>query len=360
MKRYPFVFLFLLWGAITLACAAGAATPTPTPTAPPNPLDIGGTMVAAQIASGATQQSIDIQLSATAYVLQGTPTAAAAMTQQAIFEQQRQDAMATDQRARQDAEATAQQERDDAQATQQAINAVATQQAINAMATQQRLDFEATQEQARRDLDATQRAEATAQAWTVTQAVLPTHDLWTQQAVQQEMLLATNEVELSNLKVKQQRDTNVLQWLVPMLLASLLAFGAVVWAIRYSRIREIKNGDGTPLLILQDNKFGIVPQLMPAPVISITKSGVTMEPLVDPAEQSEVTKRAQAIEALANMPEKPTDNAADAFNRFFGAPVDEEELPFDILDAEDPPPPGLLDEHSLEALQKDWKEAKGE
>jgi len=77
--------------------------------------------------------------------------------------------------------------------------------------------------------------------------------------------------------------------------------------------------------------------------------------LVAPAEQAKIVERAQAVEAIQAMPTATTANSAQTFNKYFSP---QQDLPFDVVDAEDLPPAGLLDGESLKALDKDWKEAK--
>ena len=73
-------------------------------------------------------------------------------------------------------------------------------------------------------------------------------------------------------------------------------------------------------------------------------------------EQARVTERAQAVEAIKAMPQSPTSSSTNAFNHYFGS--ERKDLPFDVIDAEDTPPAGLIDGQALSSLNKDWKEAK--
>jgi hypothetical protein len=352
-KVFPFLALAVLLIA-SLACASSTTTPTPTPV---SAAAIALTMLSDKVNAEATQQKFNSIAAITQQVEASTATQQAFFVQQTQTEQARIDAQSTSDKADANAQATAQQERHDAQATQQRIDAEATQQALNLQATQQRIDFESTQEQARRDLSATQQAEGTATTWSVTQAIIPTHDYWTQQAVQQDVLIATNDVELSNLKVKQQRDTNVLQWFIPMLIAIILTVALVDLARKYLKVREIKNAEGGTDAVIFDNEKMIAPKLFPKPVLEL-QSG-EMHDVTDEKNQAEIVKRAQAVDALSVMPDHPGNNATGVFNSTFsGAPKDN--LPFDVIDADEQPPAGLLDDQTLQTLRKDWKEAKSD
>ena len=179
------------------------------------------TMFADKINSEATQARIDSIFTATAQVYGVTATYQAVGTQEAVTQQARIDAQATSDQARMDAQATADQRRADAQATQQRIDADATQ-------AQERRDAEATAEQARLDVESTQQAQGTAVAATMTQMVIPTNNLLDLQQKQIDIELAKNELELSNLEVEQQRDTNTVDWAATLSLAVIFALDAAV------------------------------------------------------------------------------------------------------------------------------------
>lgn len=330
MKKYSIIILALFLSAC-------ATTPTP------NPAEIGLTMFADKVKAEATQASVNSVYTATAQVYAVTATYQAVGTQEAVTAQARQDAEATAQQERADAQATADQRRVDAQATQQRIDADATQ-------AQARRDMEIQATQMRLDIESTQQAQATANAFMMTQAVMPTHNLWTQQAVEQQIIIGTNEVALSNLEVEQQKQTNTVEWVVPFLIAFGLAAAAVVYILRYSRAREYRDDDGNVQVILLDNEKAIRPDRFTGPVLDI--KGMKMPLLAPPAEQAEVTKRAQMVDAIKAMPATTSNNAASAFNSAFTS--SQTEPPYDIVDAV---PAGLLDGEALKSIEKDWKEA---
>lgn len=334
MKKYLlFLALFL----------TGCATPQPTP----NPAEVGMTMFADKINSEATQARIDSIFTATAQVYAVTATFQAAGTQIAVTQQARIDAQSTADQSRADAQATADQRRSDAQATQQRIDADATQ-------AQARRDMEIQATQMRLDIESTQQAQATANVFMMTQAVAPTHNMWTQQAVEQQIIIGTNAVELSNLEVQQQQQTNTIDWALPMLGAIGLTATAVVYVLRHSRAREFKDDDGNIQVIVFDGDKAVRPDRFTGPVLDL--KNMNMPLLSPPAEQAKVTERAQMVQALAVMPVNTSNAAAGAFNQYFGQ---QKETPYDVIDA-DALPTGLVDVEALKSLEKDWMEAKGE
>ncbi len=319
---------------IILSACSAPSGPTPMPTETPNPGEIALQMVQAQMAAEATQQVVGLQFTATAQVIGQTATVQAYSTQAAITQQ-----------ARIDAQATADQALHFAQATQQRIDADATQ-------AQARRDVEATAEQARLDLSATQQAQATSTAFVMTQAVMPTHNLWTQQAVEQEIVIATNEVELSNLAVQQQQQTNTLDWAVPMSIAIVLTVGLLVYGWSHSQVREIKNADGDVDMIIFKNRQAISPKLLPKPVLML-ESG-KMPDMTSPEEQSEIVRREQGVRALSVMPVSPAGHAVHAFNGYFGQP-EKRVQPYEIVDGASIPA-DLMDPEAMKAIENDWKE----
>lgn len=325
----PLFFLLVL-----VACAAPAG-PTPMPTETPNPGEIALQMVQQQMAAEATQQVVGLQFTATAQVIGMTSTHQAVGTQEAITQQ-----------ARNDAQATAEQALHFAQATQQRIDADATQE-------QARRDAQATAEQARLNLQATQQAQATVTAFVMTQMVIPTHNLWTQQAVEQDIVITSNEVEMSNLAVEQQRQKNPWEWSLPMVGLVALVISLILYARDHSKVREIKNADGGVDVLIIDNEKIVTPRLFPKPLMMI-ESG-EMPDVTSKEEQAEIVRREQAIQALAVMPVNPTGQGAQTFNSFFGQP-EKIAPPFEIVDSTSIPA-GLLDVEAMKAIEKDWETA---
>jgi hypothetical protein len=264
-----------------------------------------------------------------------------------------------------DAAATSEQKRADAQATQSRmdIEARATQARMDmdAQATQASLAMQATQarddanaKQARIDAQSTSDSLATATFTSMTLTAIPPHATLTQIAVDNQIVISTQEVERSALTLKQARDTNVIQWLIPTIIALFLAAVAGLYAYNQSRIREIRDEDGTVQVFVFDNKTVTKPSLLAGPVLDLTTN--TMPQISSPQEQSEVTRREQAIKALAAMPVRPTANGTGTFNEVFSTPQKREDA-FEIVDGDTLPPTGLLDGEALKSLEHDWKEA---
>lgn len=315
MKRMILFFLVLLCALIA------GCTSTPTP-AGVGPVDIAGTMVQQQVAAQATSNSISIQMSATAQVIGVTSTQYAYATQAAVTQQALVYAQATSDQARQDAQAT--QARIDFEATQQ----------------QAHRDAEATSQQARLDVESTMQAGGTQTAFAITQTAIPPANTMTAIANNQAIALADNEVKKSNLEVEQQQQKNSVEWITPYLIALVATVVGAIFVMRYSRVREVKNDDGEVELLLIGGNTAIRPKLLGEPVVILEGEEVKAAPISDPAEQAEVTRRAQAVDALKNMPVNPTGQAAQTFNHFFDQPqqrpkievLDDGQLPRVILD----------------------------
>jgi len=307
-KIILFTLLFLT------SCTGTAITPIPSST--PNAGEIALQMMQSQMEANATSQAVGLQFTATAQVIGETATA-----NQIIFEAQQ----------------TAQARRDEV--------ATAEQKRIEIVATQQRLDIESTQS-----------ANATATFVVLTLSAVPTSAALTQIANEQNIALSNNELQQSNLAVEQQRQKNTVEWAVPFIIAFMAALVGAVFVIRYSRTREIRDEEGGVQVLILDNKNVISPKLLAGPVLDV--ESMTMPQLVSGAEQHEVTKRAQTIEALKAIPVEPSRNAMPLFGDVFGTKRREDA--FEIIEGETLPPAELLDGEALKSLDKDWKEANRE
>lgn len=337
MQKYS--ILFVLVYLLTACGQYEGAAPTPTNI---SPVEIAGTMMQVQLAAEATQQAVQVQMTATAQVVGVTSTYEAYQV-----------ALAVTQQARQDAQATAEQKRLDIQATQQRIDADATQ-------AQARRDVDATAVQARLDLQATQQAAGTATAFTITQTAIPPAMTMTHIYNVQDIELRNNEVQLSNLAVEQQSEKNTPEWVVPYFVLIVALGAGAYYLYKQSQTNAIKNEDGEVDILVLEDKFGkraIRPRLMFGPVLELGED-INMPQLTAHADQARVTERAQAVDAISKMPASTTAQAAGTFNKYFGSKQDD--LPFDVIDAEDAPPAGLLDGETLKSLNKDWKEAQND
>jgi hypothetical protein len=165
-----------------------------------------------------------------------------------------------------------------------------------------------------------------------TLAVAPTHDAMTLQAAYVAQTKAANDAELSNLNVKQQSQKNTIEWVVPLVLVAVIVIVFAVVQIRKSRVQKVENqDDGTVEAVIVDNKKVLRPQLMARPLMLLEVDG---EDVVDPGEQSEVTRRAQGVLALKAMPANMSQQtSASLYNNVFGN-VTQEKPRIEIVDAE--------------------------
>jgi hypothetical protein len=206
--------------------------------------------------------------------------------------------------ARQDAAATSEQHRQDVQATQARMDA----------------DTQATQSadaviQARIDAQSTSDSLATSTFTVMTLTAIPPHATLTQIAVNNQIAIATQEVERSSLSLQQARDTNKVSWQMS-LMAAIVGLGmALLWVIRKSRWNVITNEDGDVEGFGFDEQY-INPKLLPGPVLDLKAK--TMPQLTDPATQKEIVNNEQKIRALAAMPIQPTSSGVAAYNQLFG------------------------------------------
>lgn len=305
--KNKFAFLFLvLWLS---ACSAAPVVANVTPTATPNAGEIALNMIQQQMAAEATSQILGLQFTATAEILGVTATSQAVGTAEAITQQARIDAQATSDQARIDAQAT-QQRKDSDAATEQAYR-----------------DAQSATEQAVIALQQTQSADATSTFTSMTLTAIPPHATLTQIFVDNQIVLATQDVERAALELKQARDTNVLTWLVPFLIAIIATGAGLLWVIRESRWHVVKNDDGDIEGFGHDEKF-IVPKLLPGPVLNLKT--ITMPQLTGQSNQAEIVRNEQKIRALAAIPTNPTESGKAAFNQFFGSEKKEED-PFEII-----------------------------
>jgi hypothetical protein len=322
MKKslFAFVLFVAVLIASSLACTDTVPAALPTPSAV-SPGDIAGTAIQQFAAAEATQFSVNIRFTATEQVLSATRAA-----------QVRIDNAAATQQARMDAQATADQMRADI------------------AATQQRKDIEATADQAQIYMANTQSALATSTWEAMTMTALPPHATLTQMAVDNQIVVNKNNVEVSSLDLEKKRDTNRISWQIPLLvsLCILAMFGLWVW--RTSRWNTILDGNGVFKAVGFNDRI-IVPALLTGPVLEMGRT-VSVPEVVDAVTQKEVVINNQRIEALRALSEVSPQSGYQSFNGYFNeAPRDE----FDVING-DALPAGIDDE-SVEALDKEWNEA---
>lgn len=344
MKKRIAIILIL---GIFLLAVAGCMPPVPTtPITTPtviSPGEVALTMISQKVNAEATQMAVNVQFTATAQVIGVTVTAQARADGLATAEQQRRDAQATAAKEQAWAVATEQQRRQDA------------------AATQARMDAVSTAEQAERNVIGTATAQQQNYYNGMTQQVLPTHAAWTQQAVEQAQIIATNEVELSNLQVVRQQKSNLLQAFGPYTVAAIAIVVAAVVMLRYSLAREFKNEETGVIeaVFLTDQKKMVRPQLLPGAVLDLSGKEPTVPLLTDAANQADIVRRAQGVEAIRSIPPNTSPQVlGDVMSGILGtsAPTPR----FEILDATDAPPASLLDVEALKSLEQDWKESANE
>ena len=282
MKKTLLVFFVFLLSA----CGAGY-TPTPASTATPvpqeNTVDLVATMLYDQLAVNATEQAIqqaqlqrEAAMSATALSVQSTATYQAEM------------ALRATQGAREIA--TAKAAAQFATATQQAyiIEATASKDAWNAQAT------------------ATERSVA----WTATTDAV-NHTLAVEAKITKQAADAIRlegESAQITLAVERQRLKNKADAILPWSLVIVALILAGAWMYSASKYKEAsRNPDGTYNLPLFRSRKGwtiIRPELLPVGATAIDDADGTAryQRYDDPEEQSETTRRAQAVEALRALP----------------------------------------------------------
>jgi hypothetical protein len=338
MKKFILiVFLFLT------ACGSSGSYPYGTPTPTPNPGEIALQMMQQQMAANATAQVVGLSFSATAQVVGVTATANQLIIEGQRTEQARVDAAATSEQHRQDAQATSEQHRQDVQATQARMDADTAATQAAAAAAQARIDAQSTSDSL-----------ATATFTVMTLTAIPPHATLTQIAVNNAIVVSTQEVERSELSLQQQRDTNVIQWLFPIIGAIFLFVGLALYFWNQSQVRVEKNEDGDIDVIIFKNQKAFKPALFARPMLDLVTNDMPL--LTDANTQNEVTRREQAIRALAAMPVHPTGNGTNAFNDVFSTSQKREDA-FEIIEGDTMPPVGLLDGEALKSLEHDWKEA---
>lgn len=331
MKTIIPIPLLIVAAMLGLGACGTTSAPLPTPTAI-NPAEVGMTLFADKINAEATQANINMYFTATAQIVGATQTAQQVIVNAEATQQARNDAQATANQARKDEQATAEQRRADI------------------VATQARKDIIATAEQSHVDAQNTQSALATSTWAAMTMTAIPPHATLTQMAINNQIELNTQAVARSGLELKQQQDTNVIQWLIPTLIAVLAAMAGAIFVFNYSQVREVKNDNGDIELIVFKNQKAIRPRLLPRPVLELGPGEVLD---IDPQEQAEVTKRSQAIDALAAMPIAPTQAGVTNFNSTF-APKPEPR--FGLLGEGDMPPAELINSDAIKAIEGDWKD----
>ncbi|GEM_PF-1049142 len=201
-----------------------------------------------------------------------------------------------------------------AQATRQAEEVTAQAQAVvwtaqaQATATQQALIW----------LQGTQAAQASETA-----RVEPTHALWTQTAVYIQNRIQEGQAREVELAVRRQEMKNVFDaygpWLLVIFIALVSSDGFRKW-LKTRVFRRDEHGK-TPVVAMETAQGQMIvrPDLFASPVVRIQEDGTVTQPMTtNPAEQAEVTRRAQAIEAISMVPPPYARQGVKMVNTEFG------------------------------------------
>jgi len=175
-------------------------------------------------------------------------------------------------------------------------------------------------------IQATQAAHdhATATAGRETQMVQPTHALWTQTAVVLDQRIKEGQARDVELAVRRQEMKNGLDaygpWAVVILLAFVSTRGFQDWVKK--RIFKRDEHGKSPIIALEkdDGTTAIVKtDLMVNPIMRVDKLGNVDQPnIVENDRQDDVTRRAQAIEALSMLPTPYAQQSGKIMNTEFG------------------------------------------
>jgi hypothetical protein len=262
-----------------------AATPTPNPNWTPTMsfMDFSGTQVAQQQAIGLTSQANQLQMERERLAAEA---AAARAATQAYY-----------------AEVTAEAYRIEvtAQARATYMQGTANAEGTLVMNTAQAAATATTDMQIRIDATANAANAATAQ-------VLPTHAIWTQNAVHAIQTIEQGEADKVELAVRRQKMKNgfdaLLPWTLTVGAIIVIAKGFGEWV--KTRVHNRDEHGRVPLIQMKTDSGDMIvikPELMEASTMKIQRDGavVRYEPM-DAQEQSDINRRAAAVEAIAALP----------------------------------------------------------
>lgn len=260
-------------------------TPTPDPNWTPTMsfMDFSGTQVAQQQAIGLTSQANQLQMERERLAAEA---AAARAATQAYYAQVTAEAYRI--------EVTAQ-----ARATY--MQGTANAEGTLVMNTAQAAATATTDMQIR--IDATNQA-----ANAATAQVLPTHAIWTQNAVHAIQTIEQGEADKVELAVRRQKMKNgfdaLLPWTLTVGAIIVIARGFGEWV--KTRVHARDEHGRVPLIQMRTDSgdtIVIKPELMEGSTMKIQRDGavVRYEPM-DAQEQSDINRRAAAVEAIAALP----------------------------------------------------------
>jgi hypothetical protein len=153
------------------------------------------------------------------------------------------------------------------------------------------------------------RIDATARAADMaTSQVLPTHALWTQEAVRSIQTIEAGEAAKVELAVRRQTMKNVFDALLPwtIVVGSIIVLARGFAEFVKTRVHSRDEHGRVPLLQVKTDTgdtIVIKPELMESSTMKIQKDGAVVRYTpMDEREQSDINRRSQAVEAIAALP----------------------------------------------------------
>lgn len=164
----------------------------------------------------------------------------------------------------------------------------------------------------------------TAVAAAATNAVLPTHAIWTQNAVYVIQTVEQGNAEKVALAVKRQETKNILDALLPWTLVVIAVYvlGKGLFKWLRQRVHQRDEHGRQPLITIEDdagNTNIIKPEILPKAITSISATGaVRAYELTSGEEQADINRRNQAVDALAVLPTPYAQQGTKIMNAEFG------------------------------------------
>lgn len=213
-----------------------------------------------------------------------------------------------------------------AKSTAQAIDAIRTAEAreVQQIATAQQ--NAANTQSALVFIQQTQAAQGveTQQAAQLTAAVEPTHAMWTVTAVSIQQRISEGQARDVELAVRRQEMKNGFDAYGPWLMVVAVFIVSSEGFKKWLKTRVFKRDEHGKLPTISTEaddgkKVFAKLDLLPVPIFSVDKVGnVDVPPPSDPAEQSAVTRRMQAIEAISFLPSPYAQQGTKMMNTEFG------------------------------------------
>jgi hypothetical protein len=166
-------------------------------------------------------------------------------------------------------------------------------------------------------------AQETHTAALATQAVWPTHASWTLTAVVLDQRIKDGQAREVELAVARTTMTNVVRAWGPWVLMVFVAVVSTEGFRKWVKTRIFKRDEHGRLPVVQNEVDGkkvlVKPDLFTSPVITVSDDGHVEQPqLANAGDQADVTRRQQAIEAIAEMPAPYHQQAVRTMNAEFG------------------------------------------